>query len=138
MASQNRPLSPHLQIYKPQITSILSITHRMTGLILSFGAFLFAIWLITATYSSESFEVAQSLLYSWFGKLILLGITFSMYFHLANGIRHLGWDFGKGFDLPKVRATGMAVILFAIVLTVLTWFAGYAVAGGSCWICVHL
>jgi succinate dehydrogenase / fumarate reductase cytochrome b subunit len=131
MASQNRPLSPHLQIYKPQITSILSITHRMTGLFLAFGAFLLASWLITATYGSDAFEMAQSLLYSWFGKLVLLGLTFSLYFHLANGIRHLGWDFGKGFDLPKVQATGIAVILFAIAFTVLTWFAGYAVAGGS-------
>jgi len=131
MASQNRPLSPHLQIYKPQITSVLSITHRLTGLILTFGAFLLAVLLITATFSSEAFDVAQSSLNSWFGKLVLLGLTFSIYFHLANGIRHLGWDFGMGFDLPKVQATGIAVILFAIILTVLTWFAGYTVAGGS-------
>ena len=131
MAPQNRPLSPHLQIYKPQITSILSITHRMTGLILALGAFLLASWLITATYGLESFEVAQSLLYSWFGKLVLLGLTFSMYFHLANGIRHLGWDFGRGFDLPKVKATGIAVILLAVALTLLTWLAGYAVPGGG-------
>ena len=131
MASQNRPLSPHLQIYKPQITSILSITHRMTGLVLAFGAFLLAVLLIMATYGPEAFEVAQSSLSSWFGKLILLGLTFSIYFHLANGIRHLGWDFGKGFDLPKVQATGIAVILFAVVLTLLTWFAGYAIAGGG-------
>jgi succinate dehydrogenase / fumarate reductase cytochrome b subunit len=130
MASQNRPLSPHLQIYKPQITSILSITHRMTGLFLAFGAFLLASWLITATYGSEAFEVGQALLYSWFGKLVLLGLTFSIYFHLSNGIRHIGWDFGKGFDLPKVQATGIAVILFAVALTLLTWFAGYTVAGG--------
>jgi succinate dehydrogenase / fumarate reductase cytochrome b subunit len=130
MASQNRPLSPHLQIYKPQITSILSITHRMTGIFLAFGAFLLASWLITATYGSGAFEVAQSLLYSWFGKLVLLCFTFSIYFHLANGIRHLGWDFGRGFDLPKVKVTGIAVILFAVALTLLTWFAGYTVAGG--------
>lgn len=131
MASQNRPLSPHLQIYKPQITSILSITHRITGVVLAFGAFLLATWLITATYGPGAYEVAQSSLYSWFGKLVLLGLTFSIYFHLANGIRHLGWDFGMGFDLPKVQVTGIVVILFAIVLTVLTWFAGYAVTGGT-------
>ena len=131
MASQNRPLSPHLQIYKPQITSILSITHRMTGLALTFGAFLLAVLLITATYGSEAFAVAQSGLNSWFGKLVLLGLTFSIYFHLANGIRHLGWDFGMGFDLSKVQATGIVAILFAIVLTVFTWFAGYTFAGTS-------
>jgi succinate dehydrogenase / fumarate reductase cytochrome b subunit len=103
----------------------------MTGLFLVCGAFLLASWLITATYGPEAFEVVQSLLYSWFGKLVLLGLTFSIYFHLANGIRHLGWDFGKGFELPKVQISGIAVILFAIALTVLTWIAGYAIAGGS-------
>lgn len=131
MASQNRPLSPHLQIYKPQITSFLSITHRMTGLFLAFGAILLASWVISATYGPEAFELVQSLLGSWFGQLILLGLTFSLYFHLANGIRHLGWDFGLGFDLTKVQATGIAVLVFAAVLTVITWFAGYAIAGGS-------
>jgi succinate dehydrogenase / fumarate reductase cytochrome b subunit len=130
MASQNRPLSPHLQIYKPQITSILSITHRISGLFLAFGAVLLASWLITATYGPETFEIAQSFVDSWFGQLVLLGLTFSMYFHLANGLRHLGWDFGKGFDLPKVRLTGITVIFFAIALTILTWFAAYEVAGG--------
>jgi succinate dehydrogenase / fumarate reductase cytochrome b subunit len=130
MASQNRPLSPHLQIYKPQITSILSITHRITGIFLAFGAFVLASWLITAALGPGAFQVAQSLLNTWFGKLVLLGLTFSMYFHLANGIRHLGWDFGKGFDIANVQATGIAVLLFAIALTTLTWFAGYAVAGG--------
>jgi len=130
MASQNRPLSPHLQIYKPQLTSILSITHRMTGVFLAFGAFVLANWLISATYGPEAFQMAQSLLGSWFGKLVLFGLTFSLYFHLANGVRHLGWDFGKGFDLPIVRATGIAVVLFALALTSLTWVVGYAVAGG--------
>ena len=102
----------------------------MTGIALAFGAFLLASWLITATYGSEAFEVAQSFLYSWFGKIVLLSLTFSIYFHLANGVRHLGWDFGKGFDLPKVQKTGIAVILSAVALTLLTWFVGYSVAGG--------
>ena len=130
MASHNRPLSPHLQIYKPQLTSILSITHRMTGACLAFGAFVLANWLISAAYGPESFQLAQSLLGSWFGKLVLFGLTFSLFFHLANGVRHLGWDFGKGFDLPKVRASGIAVVLFALALTILSWGAGYAAAGG--------
>ncbi|NQW02115.1 MAG: succinate dehydrogenase, cytochrome b556 subunit [Rhodospirillales bacterium] len=130
MAAQNRPLSPHLQIYKIQITSVLSITHRLTGIALAFGAFVLAYWLISATYGPEVFQTAQSLLGSWFGKLVLLGLTFSLYFHLGNGIRHLGWDFGMGFELTHVRMTGIAVVLFAAVLTVATWFAGYAVAGG--------
>ncbi len=131
MAAQNRPLSPHLQIYKKQITSVLSITHRMTGLVLAFGAFLLAYWLISATYGPDVFQTAQNLMGSWFGKLVLLGITFSLYYHLGNGVRHLGWDFGFGFELPTVRATGIAVVVFAIVLTVVTWFAGYSLAGGA-------
>ncbi len=131
MAVQNRPLSPHLQIYKKQITSVLSITHRLTGIALALGAFILANWLISATYGPDVFQTAQSLMGSWFGKLVLLGMTFSLYFHLGNGIRHLGWDFGKGFELPTVRATGIAVVVFAIVLTVVTWLAGYALAGGA-------
>lgn len=131
MASQNRPLSPHLQIYKPQITSLLSITHRMTGVFLAFGAVVLANWVMSATYGADAFDLAQGLIASWFGRLVLLGLTFSLFFHLANGIRHLGWDFGFGYALPKVRASGVAVILFALALTLLTWFAGYSVAGGA-------
>lgn len=131
MAALNRPLSPHLQIYKKQITSVLSITHRLTGIALAFGAFVLAYWLISATYGPEAFHTAQNLLSSWFGKLVLLGLTFSLYFHLGNGIRHLGWDFGMGFELAQVRASGIAVVVFAVALTLLTWFAGYAVAGGA-------
>jgi len=131
MVAQNRPLSPHLQIYKKQITSVLSITHRMTGIALAFGAFILAYWLIAATYGPEVFQTAQSLLGSWFGKLVLLGLTFSLYFHLGNGIRHLGWDFGMGFELAHVRLTGIAVVVFAVVLTVITWFAAYAATGGA-------
>lgn len=131
MAAQNRPLSPHLQIYKKQITSVLSITHRMTGLVLAFGAFLLAWWLISATYGPDVFQTAQSLMSSWFGKLVLLGLTFSLYYHLGNGIRHLGWDFGFGFELPTLRATGITVVVFAIVMTVVTWFAGCTLSGGA-------
>ncbi len=131
MASQNRPLSPHLQVYKPQITSVLSITHRATGVFLAFGALVLAHWLISATYGPQMFQMAQDLIGSLFGKLVLFGLTFSLYFHLANGFRHLGWDFGIGFSLPQLRASGVAVILFALVLTVVTWFAGYAIAGGA-------
>lgn len=131
MASQNRPLSPHLQVYKPQITSVLSITHRATGVFLAFGALVLTYWLTSATYGPDVFQTAQNLIGSIFGKLILFGLTFSLYFHLANGIRHLGWDFGFGFDLPKVRASGIAAVLFALILTIVTWFAGYNIAGGA-------
>jgi len=131
MAAQNRPLSPHLQIYKKQITSVMSILHRMTGIALMFGAVVLSYWLISATYGPESFQTAQAMLGSWFGRLVLFGLTFSLFYHLGNGVRHLGWDFGMGFELSQVRSTGIAVVVFSVVLTLLTWFAGYAMIGGA-------
>ena len=131
MASRNRPLSPHLQIYKPQITSFLSITHRATGVALAFAALLLANWLISALYGAEAFALAQGLLGSEIGKTILFALTLSLFFHLGNGIRHLAWDMGKGFDLAQVRISGILVIVFALVMSFATWFAAYAMAGGS-------
>ena len=100
MAAANRPLSPHLQVYRPQITSFISIMHRLTGVAMAFGTILFTYWLASAAYGAEAFERAQSLMGSWFGLVVLLGFTFSIYSHFANGIRHLFWDMGKGLDLP--------------------------------------
>jgi len=131
MAPRTRPLSPHIKIYKPQITSILSITHRLTGVALAFGALLLANWVISATYGAETFAQAQGLLGSWFGRLVLFGMTLALFFHLGNGIRHLTWDMGKGFALPQLRASGIFVLAFTVVMTVVTWIAAYAVAGGS-------
>jgi len=131
MASRNRPLSPHLQVYKPQLTSVLSITHRMTGVALAFGAFLLANWVISATYGADAFALAQGLLGSWFGRLVLFGMTLALFFHLGNGIRHLAWDIGKGFELPQVRTSGYLVLAFTVIMTVITWIAAYSVAGGS-------
>jgi len=131
MASRNRPLSPHIQVYKPQLTSVLSITHRMTGVALAFGAFLLANWVISATYGPEAFAMAQGLLASWFGRLVLFGMTLSLFFHLGNGIRHLAWDIGKGFELPQVRRSGILVLAFTVIMTLITWVMAYSVAGGS-------
>lgn len=130
MASGKRPLSPHLQIYRPQITSILSILHRLTGLALAFGAVLLTYWLTSSAYGPEAFARAQAVFGSWFGRLVLLGMTFSLFYHLANGIRHLAWDAGWGFELPTLRKTGILVVAVAVVLTALTWIWAYA-AGGA-------
>ena len=130
MAKAARPLSPHLQIYKPQITSILSILHRITGVALTAGALLFAYWFSSAGYGPEHFDRAQALVGSWFGRLVLLGFTFSLYFHLANGIRHLAWDAGWGFELPTLRLTGWLVVIVSAGATLLTWVIGYAMRGG--------
>jgi succinate dehydrogenase / fumarate reductase, cytochrome b subunit len=90
----SRPLSPHLQIYRPQITSVLSISHRATGLALSLGTLLLVWWLVALARGPEAFASVQSFVGSWLGRLLLLGWTFSLFFHLANGIRHLCWDAG--------------------------------------------
>lgn len=128
---KNRPLSPHLQVYRPQITSVLSILHRITGVALAGGALLLTYWISAAGYGPESFERAQALMGSWFGRLMLLGFTFSLYYHFANGIRHLAWDAGKGFELPTLRLTGWLVVIFSVVATALTFIAGYAMRGGA-------
>lgn len=125
MTVKERPLSP-FWIYRPQITSVLSITHRLTGVALAGGAVLLAYWLTAAAYGPKAFAEAQSLFGSWFGLMVLLALTFSLYYHLLNGIRHLAWDSGWGFGLGQVRVTGWLVVLGAIILTVASWFAAYA------------
>ncbi|MCR4377743.1 MAG: succinate dehydrogenase, cytochrome b556 subunit [Rhodospirillales bacterium] len=129
MADDPRPLSPHLQIYRPQVTSVLSITHRLTGVVLAFAALLLTYWLASAAYGPESFARAQAVLESWFGRLVLFGFTFSLFYHLCNGIRHLGWDLGWGFDLVKLRLTGVLVIIASMGLTVLSWMLAYGHVG---------
>jgi succinate dehydrogenase / fumarate reductase cytochrome b subunit len=128
-AKSARPLSPHLQIYDPQITSVLSILHRMMGVALAFGAVFLVYWLSAAAYGPDAFARAQSFMGSWFGQLVLLGMSFSLFYHLANGIRHLIWDAGLGFELPMLRATGIVVVILAFGLTALTWIVAYMRAG---------
>jgi len=130
MVNPQRPLSPHLQVYRPQITSTLSILHRATGIVLAIGALLFSYWLLSATYGPEKYAAAQALLGSWFGQLALWGFTFSLFYHLGNGVRHLAWDGGLGFDLDKLRFTGWLVVLFAAAMTVLALVIAYASVGG--------
>ncbi len=129
MASNKRPLSPHLQVYKPQITSVLSITHRATGVGLGLGTLLIAWWLITLAAGPDSFATAQGFMGSIIGRLLLLGFTLALFYHLANGIRHLFWDAGVGFELETVSKSGWAVVVATVLLTVLTWFVAYAVRG---------
>ena len=129
MATVKRPLSPHLQIYRPQITSILSILHRLTGVALAAGAFGLAYWLAAAAYGPESFARANVLFASWFGRLALFGMTFAFFYHFANGIRHLAWDSGIGFEMKSLRLSGLLVVLVSLALTVAAWIAAYAAAG---------
>lgn len=127
MARRPRPLSPHLQVYKPQITTILSILHRLTGVVLGAGALLLTWWLIAAVEGPESFAEVQSVMGSWLGRIVLLGFTVAFFYHLANGIRHLFWDLGFGFELATIRLTGWVVIVATMVLTLLSWLLGYAI-----------
>ncbi|HJN22995.1 MAG TPA: succinate dehydrogenase, cytochrome b556 subunit [Rhodospirillales bacterium] len=129
MSTGNRPLSPHLQIYRPQVTSILSVTHRMTGVVLAAAALLLTYWLASAAYGPVSYARAQAFFGHWFGCLILFGVTFSLFYHLCNGIRHLLWDIGWGFELSRLRNSGAVVVVASMALTVLIWFAAYMVGG---------
>ena len=108
MATTGRPLSPHIQIYKPQLTSVLSITHRATGVFLCLGAVVFVWWVTALAIGPEAFATVRTALGSWLGRLFLFAWTFSFFFHLCNGIRHLLWDAGLGLDLPTVYASGKA------------------------------
>ncbi len=127
MEKTQRPLSPHLQIYRPQLTSVLSITHRATGIALVVGTLVLVYWLLAVASGADAYASAQNLLGSWFGRIVLLGFTVAFFYHLANGIRHLFWDLGFGFELATIRLTGWVVIVATMVLTLLSWLLGYAI-----------
>ena len=127
MAAGNRPLSPHLQVYRPQLTSMLSIAHRITGVALAVGTLLLVYWLAAAAGGPESYAAAQGFIGSFFGQLLLFGWTIALFYHLANGIRHLFWDAGYGFELPTVQRSGQAVLAATAVLTVVSWIVAYVV-----------
>jgi succinate dehydrogenase cytochrome b subunit len=129
MPSQDRPLSPHLQVYRPQMTSVLSIVHRVTGVALTAGTLLLTWWLVAAAYGPEPFGNVQAFVGSWFGQLILWGFTFAVFYHLGNGVRHLAWDFGWGFEMRQLRASGLAMLAFAFAATLIALIAAYAVGG---------
>jgi succinate dehydrogenase / fumarate reductase, cytochrome b subunit len=128
MSPVNRPLSPHLQVYRPQITSVLSILHRITGVALTIGTVLLTWWLVAAAYGPEQFANVQAFLGSFIGQLLLWGFTFSLFYHLCNGIRHLLWDFGWGFEIEQVRISGLIMVAAAAALTVVTLIAAYMIA----------
>ena len=119
--SRSKPLSPHLQVYRPQLTSVLSITHRATGVFLSIGTLLLLYWLISVAGGPERYRAAQEALGCWPSKLALLGWTWAFFYHLCNGLRHLAWDAGFGFDLKTVYRTGYAVIAASLIMTGLVW-----------------
>ena len=122
MKLSKRPLSPHLQVYKPQLTSVLSITHRGTGVFLSLGTLALTCWLISLVMGEEVFNSFHQHMTTWYGKLFLASFVFSLFYHLANGIRHLFWDAGLGLELSTTYKSGYLIIFISIALTLVTLF----------------
>jgi succinate dehydrogenase / fumarate reductase cytochrome b subunit len=123
----NRPISPHLQIYKWQMSMLTSILHRVTGCALGAGTLLLTLWLVSAASGDSAFSVVQAILASWIGILILIGFTAALFYHFCNGIRHLAWDAGKGFDLPVMHRSGALVFGATAVLTVGFWVLAFLI-----------
>ena len=124
-----RPLSPHVGIYRWQMSNGLSILHRITGVGLSLGLIILVLWLWGAAYDAALYETLHFALGTWLGKLALLGFTAAFFYHLGNGIRHLNWDRGHGFSIPDMHASGYLVVVFTIAMTVLTWAIAHAKGG---------
>lgn len=132
MAVHKRPLSPHLQIYKMPLTAgVMSITHRITGIALAVGTLVLTYWLLSIGLGEEAYKNAQSLLGSFIGLALLFGWTLALFYHLFNGIRHLFWDAGKGFDIKVARSSGMMVLAATGIVTVLVWILAFAMKGGA-------
>ena len=121
-----RPLSPHLTIFRPLITMVMSIVHRITGAALYFGMLLLAWWLLAAAMGPRPFEIANAFFGSWFGRLILFGFTWALIHHLLGGLRHLVWDTGIGFEPHVANRLAWATVIGSVVLTLVVWVIGYA------------
>ncbi len=121
MLMRSRPLSPHLQIYKLPLAPLLSIAHRLTGVFLTLGTVVLAYWLIALASGPGAFAEATTALASSAGKIALIAWSFALFFHLFNGVRHLFWDAGYGFDLKTVDNSGVAVLLATVLATAATW-----------------
>jgi succinate dehydrogenase / fumarate reductase cytochrome b subunit len=128
-SARPRPLSPNIQIYRPQLTSVLSIANRITGLILSLGAVGLVIWLSAAAAGPQAYGVVQSVIGSWAGQVVLFGCTFAFFLHLCGGIRHLVWDTVHGFELRSIYISGWTVVVSSVALTVTAWVISLLVAG---------
>jgi succinate dehydrogenase / fumarate reductase, cytochrome b subunit len=120
-----RPLSPHLQIYTPMLTMMMSIMHRITGIALYFGIVLLVWWLTAAAASDSYFDLVQAFFHHWFGRLVLFGFTWALLHHALGGLRHFIWDTGRGFDLKFVEWLARANLVGGLVLTILLWVIGY-------------
>ncbi|MGE5536203.1 MAG: succinate dehydrogenase, cytochrome b556 subunit [Acidobacteriota bacterium] len=123
LAHRPRPVSPNIQIYRPQLTSVLSIANRITGVLLSIGAIGLVAWLIAAASGAQAYAAAHTAISSWAGQVVLFGFTFAFFLHLCGGIRHLVWDTVHAFDLRSIYWGGWIAVAAAVVLTVVAWIA---------------
>ena len=121
MTDNQNPLSPHLQIYRWHISSLLSIAHRISGVINLLALILIFFWLIALILGEDNYESFLLTINSFFGKFILIGFVWSMCFHILSGIRHLVWDLGYGFEIKTANISGIIVIIFSLVLTIIFW-----------------
>jgi len=119
-----RPLAPHLQIYRPQLTSVLSFAHRLSGVTSGIYAIALVAWLMAAAAGSQPYSVVQNFIQSLFGQILFVGGIFCFFLHLCGGIRHLLWDTGRGFELRAIYASGWMVVAASTVLTVAAWIMG--------------
>jgi succinate dehydrogenase / fumarate reductase cytochrome b subunit len=124
-----RPLSPHIQIYRPQLTSVLSIANRITGVVLSLFAVALVVWLIAVAAGPQAYATAHGFIRSSFGQILLFGCTYSFFLHLCGGIRHLIWDAVYGFELSTIYASGWTVVLTSAAFTLVTWIACIGLVG---------
>jgi succinate dehydrogenase / fumarate reductase, cytochrome b subunit len=125
-----RPLSPHLQIYRPMLTMMMSIVHRITGAALYLGTLLLVWWLIAIAVGPNAYADVQWFMETLFGRLILFGYTWALIHHMLGGIRHLIWDTGRGFGPAEREWLTAATLAGSIGLTIVLWFVGYLVMGG--------
>tara|TARA_B100001113_G_scaffold277310_1_gene231913 strand:+ start:179 stop:565 length:387 start_codon:yes stop_codon:yes gene_type:complete len=124
MEEKNNPLSPHLQIYKWQISSLLSIAHRIVGVINIIAITIICFWSLSLLFGAESYIMISNFFQSFFGKFIAVGISWTFSFHILNELRHLFWDLGYGFDLRTAKITGVLALLGSFVLTILFYLIG--------------
>ena len=121
MNDSNNPLSPHLQIYRWHVSSLLSITHRIAGIVNLLSLILIFFWFIILSLGESNYELFLLMMNSFFGKFILIGFSWSMVFHILSGLRHLAWDLGYGFEIKTANISGVIVIIFSLALTIVFW-----------------
>ena len=120
---RQRPLSPHLQVYRPQMTSVMSIMHRAAGIVLTTGTLVMTAWLVSLAMGAESYGMVAAFLAHPLGQFVLFGYSVALIYHALNGIRHLGWDIGIGLTIPEVYRNGQLVLILTAVLTAALWAA---------------